>query len=449
MSSISCLKESNRFFAFIFFFLSLCPMTQAQEAVAPLTNTVIHYELEIAMGFDVIEKVDFDITSTLVSMEPEGFLRMVLVPQKKEIIFKGLKAGKTTLVFKDQFGKIKIKYDVTITGTASSESTFVEKDLFTSPGAENFEKLDFSLSSEVLVADESLLRVIITENNGIIYRGLKLGKTTVTLKDNLGVVRRKFNVVVTEADPSARQVVEKGLEVMIGDENFEKLDFNSSSEFLIGNKSLLRLTNHPDKKNVGIIFNGLKPGKTTVIIRDISGTVRRRYSVVIKEKAPSTNSEVDKNLDVVVGSSKNVKLNFEIDQKLLVDNVDLLKIQVIPYDFRLVFNGLKVGKTSVTIKDTLGVIRRKYNVNITDTAASVERELTLILGHDEIEKVDFDLHSKFSVANENILKVIVIPEKKEVIFKGLRPGRTSVLVRDETGDIGRKYTVFIPDPIAN
>jgi hypothetical protein len=70
---------------------------------------------------------------------------------------------------------------------------------------------------------------------------------------------------------------------------------------------------------------------------------------------------------------------------LLIENVDLLKVDVLPFaknDFRLHFNGLKVGKTSVTIKDTLGVVRRKYNVNITETAASIERELTLILGHD-------------------------------------------------------------------
>jgi hypothetical protein len=361
-----------RIFSFIFLFLSLSPITQAQDSVTTSNDTVIHKEIEIAIGFDVIEKVDFDITSRLASIEPEGLLYIVLSPQKKEIIFKGINPGKSSLVFKDQFGKIKIKYDVTITGPASSEITLVEK-----------------------------------------YRDLVINS---------------------------------------GDEKFEKLDFNNSAEFHIGNERLLSLSNHPDKKNVGIVFKGLRPGKTTVIIRDVLGVVRRRYSVVINASASSTNTEVEKNVEVFVGNKKNVKLNFEVDQKLLIDNVDLLKVDVLPFtqnDFRLNFNGLKVGKTSVTIKDTSGVVRRKYNVNIIDAAEPIERGLTVILGHEEIEKVDFDLYSKVSFGNENILKVIVNPEKKEIIFKGLKPGRTSVVVRDEEGDVRRQYIVFIPDPLAN
>lgn len=73
----------------------------------------------------------------------------------------------------------------------------------------------------------------------------------------------------------------------------------------------------------------------------------------------------------------------------------------------------------------------------------VEKELEVAMGIDAIEKTDFNYNSKISIGNDQLLKLQLIPGKNEIIFKGLKPGRTTVLIRDNLGDIRLRYTVVI------
>lgn len=100
---------------------SSTPVTPADPAAATSPSNVTEKELEVAMGIDAIEKVDFDY-STKMTIGNEQFLKLVLVPQKREIIFKGLKPGRTTVLIRDTLGDIRLKYTVVVTATGKSNT---------------------------------------------------------------------------------------------------------------------------------------------------------------------------------------------------------------------------------------------------------------------------------------------------------------------------------------
>lgn len=97
-----------------------------------------------------------------------------------------------------------------------------------------------------------------------------------------------------------------------------------------------------------------------------------------------------------------------------------------------------------------------FNVNFvyaqdTDTAASSgaattpvpNKDIEVAMGIDLIEKIDFDYSTKITIGNDSILKLVLVPQKREIVFKGLKPGRTNVLIRDTVGDVKLQYTVVI------
>ena len=47
------------------------------------------------------------------------------------------------------------------------------------------------------------------------------------------------------------------------------------------------------------------------------------------------------------------------------------------------------------------------------------------------------------MGNEAILAYTLIPQKREITFKGIRPGKTSVVIRNSVGDIKAKFLVTI------
>jgi len=104
-----------------FLFTTLVPV-RAQDAAAPTSSSpspVVEKEIEVAMGIDVIEKVDFDFNPKM-TIGNELLLRLILVPQKKEIIVKGLKPGKTTILIRDNLGDVRLKYTVSVTASGKS-----------------------------------------------------------------------------------------------------------------------------------------------------------------------------------------------------------------------------------------------------------------------------------------------------------------------------------------
>jgi pilus assembly protein CpaC len=95
--------------------------TPAQDTTVPSTgpSPVVEKEIEVAMGIDVIEKVEFDFNPKM-TIGNENLLRLILVPQKREIIVKGLKPGKTTILIRDNLGDVRLKYTVSVTASGKS-----------------------------------------------------------------------------------------------------------------------------------------------------------------------------------------------------------------------------------------------------------------------------------------------------------------------------------------
>jgi pilus assembly protein CpaC len=103
----------------ITFNLALAQDTSNTETASP--SVVSNKDLEVAMGIDVIEKIDFDY-STKVTIGNESLLKLVLIPTKDEIIFKGLKPGRTNVTIRDTLGDVRLQYTVTITATGKSNT---------------------------------------------------------------------------------------------------------------------------------------------------------------------------------------------------------------------------------------------------------------------------------------------------------------------------------------
>ena len=107
---------------FAFFIISYSGISRAQDtATSSGPNPVLEKQLEVAMGIDVVEKVDFDY-STKMTIGSDQMLRLVLVPQKREIIFKGQKPGTTTVIIRDNLGDVRLRYTVQITATGKSNT---------------------------------------------------------------------------------------------------------------------------------------------------------------------------------------------------------------------------------------------------------------------------------------------------------------------------------------
>jgi pilus assembly protein CpaC len=79
----------------------------------------------------------------------------------------------------------------------------------------------------------------------------------------------------------------------------------------------------------------------------------------------------------------------------------------------------------------------------TTSTQAPNKDIEVAMGIDVIEKLDFDFSPKVTIGNEQLLRIISVPSKKELVFKGLKPGRTNVTVRDTVGDVRLQYTVVI------
>ncbi|MCF8058244.1 MAG: pilus assembly protein N-terminal domain-containing protein [Bacteriovoracaceae bacterium] len=73
----------------------------------------------------------------------------------------------------------------------------------------------------------------------------------------------------------------------------------------------------------------------------------------------------------------------------------------------------------------------------------VEKPIEVILGIDKITKLDFSPNPQIQVGNESILRITMIPQKREITFTGLKPGKTSVTLRNNVGDVKGKFLVTV------
>lgn len=82
--------------------------------------------------------------------------------------------------------------------------------------------------------------------------------------------------------------------------------------------------------------------------------------------------------------------------------------------------------------------------SVASPANIIEKDLEVAMGIDAIETLEFDFQARgISIGNEQLLKLSVVPQKREIVFKGQKPGRTTVTIRDNLGDVRQRYTVVI------
>lgn len=103
----------------ILFFLWANASYAQEAAAAGPTPIITEKELEVAMGIDVIEKVDFDYSTKMV-IGAEKLLKLILIPSKREIIFRGQLPGRTTVTIRDNLGDVRLRYTVVVTATGKS-----------------------------------------------------------------------------------------------------------------------------------------------------------------------------------------------------------------------------------------------------------------------------------------------------------------------------------------
>lgn len=72
-----------------------------------------------------------------------------------------------------------------------------------------------------------------------------------------------------------------------------------------------------------------------------------------------------------------------------------------------------------------------------------ETSLNLAIGIDEIQKFDYKFNTKVQIGNQSLIKLILSPARQEITFRGIKPGKTSVTIRDNVGEIRDKFIVNV------
>lgn len=72
-----------------------------------------------------------------------------------------------------------------------------------------------------------------------------------------------------------------------------------------------------------------------------------------------------------------------------------------------------------------------------------EKDVDVVLGIDKIEKYDFAVDRNVLVGNSSILEYVLVPAKREIILKGVKPGKTTVSLRNSVGDLKQVYVVNV------
>jgi pilus assembly protein CpaC len=82
--------------------------------------------------------------------------------------------------------------------------------------------------------------------------------------------------------------------------------------------------------------------------------------------------------------------------------------------------------------------------NMSDSATEIpEEDVEVAIGVDDVKRLDFAFSSKVQIGDPGKLQLIVVPKKQEITFRGIRPGATSVILRNSVGDIVKKYKVNV------
>jgi pilus assembly protein CpaC len=72
-----------------------------------------------------------------------------------------------------------------------------------------------------------------------------------------------------------------------------------------------------------------------------------------------------------------------------------------------------------------------------------EKTIDVAIGIDEVVRLEYKFSNKIQIGNESLVALIISPAKQEITFRGKKEGKTSVTIRDGTGDIRDKYIVNV------
>lgn len=83
--------------------------------------------------------------------------------------------------------------------------------------------------------------------------------------------------------------------------------------------------------------------------------------------------------------------------------------------------------------------------NALSQATPKEERIEVFMGIEKIIKLDFTPYTQGKeIADESVINVRFVPQKKEIYIKGLKPGVSSISIRDDaTKDIGVRYFVTV------
>ena len=70
-------------------------------------------------------------------------------------------------------------------------------------------------------------------------------------------------------------------------------------------------------------------------------------------------------------------------------------------------------------------------------------KVNIILGLTETANLDFTPDARLSIGNESLISVEIHPEKRRLIFKGLKAGNTDCTVFDLAGEVKAKFLIYI------
>lgn len=72
-----------------------------------------------------------------------------------------------------------------------------------------------------------------------------------------------------------------------------------------------------------------------------------------------------------------------------------------------------------------------------------EENIEIQIGIDKVEKLTFPFSPKIQIGNEQVLNLAVSLKRREITFKGLKRGKTSVLIPNQNGEYKLKYIVTV------
>ena len=78
-----------------------------------------------------------------------------------------------------------------------------------------------------------------------------------------------------------------------------------------------------------------------------------------------------------------------------------------------------------------------------DKAEAGPEDIDVEVGIDRFEKLDFEFDTRIQINDTNLVKVTAIPAKKEILIRGYKVGRTSVVVFDTRGERRKNWVVNV------